>query len=61
MLIPKLNIDVRNFSKDVRVLKGGIWKSKDPPLITTEINKGPPIFIHVFTLTCLLPRNVLGT
>ena len=32
----------------------GIWKSKDRPLIKAEINGGPPILNHVFTLTCLL-------
>ena len=32
-----------------------IWKSKDPPSIRTEINGQPPLLIHVFTLTCLLP------
>ena len=56
MLIPKLNIDIRNWSQDIRVLN---LESKDPPLIRTEINGGPPILIHVFTLTCLLtPCNV---
>ena len=54
MLIPKLNIDIRNWSQDVRVLKSGNLESKDPPLIRTEIIGGPPILIHVFTLTCLL-------
>ena len=36
----------------------GIWKSKDSPLIRTEINGSSPILIHVFTSTCLLPFNV---
>ena len=54
MLIPKLNIDIRNWSQDMKVLKGGNLESKDPPLIKIEINGGPPILIHVFTLTCLL-------
>ena len=36
----------------------GNWKSKDPPLIGTEINVGHPILIHVFTLTSVLLFNV---
>ena len=54
MLIPKLNIDIRNWSQEMKVLKGGNLESKDRPLIRIEINGGPPILIHVFTLTCLL-------
>ena len=30
----------------------GNWKSKDPPLIRTEIKVGSAILIHVYTLTC---------
>ena len=55
MLIPKLNVDIWNWSQEMGVLKG--W-NLDPPLIRTEINGGPPFLIHVFTLTCLLPCNV---
>ena len=29
----------------------GNWKSKDPPLIKTEIKVGSAILINVFTLT----------
>ena len=52
---------VRRITKEilgVKGLKGGDLESKDPPLIRTEINGGPSILIHVFTLTCLLPCNV---
>ena len=31
----------------------GNWKSKDPPLIRTEIKEGSAILIPVFTLTCV--------
>ena len=31
----------------------GNWKSKDPPLIKTEIEVGSATLIHVFTLTCM--------
>ena len=35
-------------------LRGGnLEKQSDTPLIWTEINGGPPVSIHVFTLTCL--------
>ena len=57
----QLNTDIRNWSQDMRVLNGGNLESMDPPLIRTEINGGPPILIHVFNLTCLLPCNVQGT
>ena len=36
-------------------LRVEIWKSKDPPLIRSEVTVGPSILIHVFTLTCLPP------
>ena len=48
VLIPELNTDIRNWSQDMRVLKGGNLESMDPPIIRTEINGGPPILIHVF-------------
>ena len=51
MLIPKLNIDIRNWSQDMWVLGSGNLKSKDPPLIGTEIKVGSTILIHIFTLT----------
>ena len=53
MLIPKLNIDIRNWLQDMWVLKGGKLESKDPPLIRTEIKVGSAILIHFFTLTCM--------
>ena len=61
MSIPKLNINIRKWSQDMWVLRVGIWKSKDPPLIRTEINGGPPVLIQVFTLTCFLPCKGKGT
>ena len=50
MLIPKLNINIRNWSQDMRFLKGGKLEKQDSPLIRTEISSA--ILIHVFTLTC---------
>ena len=51
MLIPKLNIDIGNWSQDMRVLKGGKLEKQDSSLIRTEISSA--ILIHVFTLTCM--------
>ena len=51
MLIPKLNIDIENWSQDMRVLKGGKLEKQDSSLIRTEISSA--ILIHVFTLTCM--------
>ena len=51
MLIPKLNIDIGNWSQDTRVLKGGKLEKQDSSLIRTEISSA--ILIHVFTLTCM--------
>ena len=37
MLRPKLNIDIRNWSQDMWVLKGGnLEKQKNPPLVGIE-------------------------
>ena len=59
MVIPKLDIDIRNWSQDMRVLKGGnLEKVRASFNYRIEINEGPPILIHVFNLTCLLPCNV---
>ena len=46
--------DIKNWSKDI-FLRVGIWKSKDPPLIRSEVTVGSSILIHVLTLTCLPP------
>ena len=51
MLILKLNIDIGNWSQDMRVLKGGKLEKQDSSLIRTEISSA--ILIHVFTLTCM--------
>ena len=45
MLIPKLNIDIGNWSQDMRVLKGGKLEKQDSSLIRTEISSA--ILIHV--------------
>ena len=37
MLKPKVNIDIRNWSQDMWVLKGGnLEKQKNPPLVGIE-------------------------
>ena len=58
MLIPNLNIDVRNWSLDVWILKGGDSEKQESSFDYDSINGGPPILIHVFTLTYLLPGDV---
>ena len=55
MVIPKLDIDIRNWSQDMWVLKGGnLEKVRASFNYRIEINEGPPILIHVFTLYALL-------
>ena len=53
MFTLKLNIDLWKWSQDMWVLKAGTWKSKDPPLIRTEIDGG---FLFQF-MFLLLPAS----
>ena len=53
ILIPRLNIDIRNWSQDMCVLKGGKLEKQRSPLIRTEIKVSSAILVYVFTLTCI--------
>ena len=43
---------------DVWILKGGNSEKQESSFDYDSINGGPPILIHVFTLTYLLPGDV---
>lgn len=62
LLISRVNIAIhaRNWSQIVLVLKLGIWKSKDPSAIKTEVNGHPPLFPgRLQTTTAIDSRNAV--